>query len=134
MKNVKESTFQFTNPTLVGLEYDYSEKFSEEKEKEVTINLDMSVTVGRIKDSNEARVTLTLILGEKSEQVPFYIKAVETAMFKWDDGLNDNVLDKLLRQNAPSLLLSYLRPIITQITAASPVDAYNIPYINFTTN
>lgn len=94
----------------------------------------MSVTVAEDEDKNEARVTLTLILGERSTQAPFYIKAVETAMFKWNEELDANVLDKLLRQNAPSLLLSYVRPIITQITAASPVDAYNIPYINFNAN
>lgn len=134
MKNVKESTFQFTNPALIGLEYEYNEKFSEEKDKEIAINLNMSVAVAENEGKNEARVTLTLILGEKSDQAPFYIKAVETAIFKWNEQLDDKVLEKLLRQNAPSLLLSYLRPIITQITAASPVDAYNIPYINFTTN
>ena len=42
------------------------------------------------------------------------------------------MVDKLLNQNAPSLLLSYIRPIVVQITAASPFPTYNIPFMNFT--
>ena len=73
-------------------------------------------------------------LGEKNSQVPFYISAIEAAGFRWDDTLKDDMVNKLLNQNAPSLLLSYLRPIVTQITAASPFDAYNIPFMSFTNN
>ena len=42
------------------------------------------------------------------------------------------MINKLLNQNAPSLLLSYLRPVIAQVTMASPYGAYNIPFIDFT--
>ena len=31
----------------------------------------------------------------------------------------------------PTLLLSYLRPIVVQVTQASPWGAYNIPFMNF---
>ncbi|MEI3592754.1 MAG: hypothetical protein V8Q05_07985 [Lachnospiraceae bacterium] len=44
------------------------------------------------------------------------------------DSLNMGMIEKLLNQNAPSLLLGYLRPIISQITAASPYNAYNLPF------
>lgn len=44
------------------------------------------------------------------------------------------MIEKLLNQNAPSLLLGYLRPIISQITAASPYNAYNLPFIDFQRN
>ena len=44
---------------------------------------------------------------------------VEGANFRWNDELDDNMIDRLLNQNAPSLLLSYLRPIVAQVTSAS---------------
>ena len=53
------------------------------------------------------------------------------AEFRWPDSLNMGMIEKLLNQNAPSLLLGYLRPIISQITAASPYNAYNLPFIDF---
>ena len=56
---------------------------------------------------------------EKNDDIPCYIKAIEGANFRWNDELDDNMIDRLLNQNAPSLLLSYLRPIVAQVTSAS---------------
>ena len=42
------------------------------------------------------------------------------------------MIDRLLNQNAPSLLLSYLRPIVAQVTSASKNGTYKIPFVNFT--
>ena len=56
---------------------------------------------------------------EQIDDIPFYIKAIEGANFRWNDELDDNMIDRLLNQNAPSLLLSYLRPIVAQVTSAS---------------
>lgn len=56
---------------------------------------------------------------ENNDDIPFYIKAIEGANFRWNDELDDNMIDRLLNQNAPSLLLSYLRPIVAQVTSAS---------------
>ena len=50
--------------------------------------------------------------------------------FSWQD-LAENKIDVLLRQNAPALLLSYARPIISSITSASKFPTYNIPFLDF---
>jgi preprotein translocase subunit SecB len=92
----------------------------------------MSVNVNKMENTNEAEVTLKLELGERGETSPFFLTAMEAARFRWNESLEGDMVNKLLNQNAPSLLLSYIRPIVTQITAASPYDAYNIPFINFT--
>ena len=82
----------------------------------------------------EATVSLTIEIGETDDNVPFYIKAKEQADFKWDESVADIMLDRLLNQNAPSLLLSYLRPIVAQVTNSSKYGVYNIPFVNFTSN
>lgn len=129
-----ESAFQFTNPVLLGLEFYVNEDFKGEKDKEVQITMGISVNVSRKDDSNEAVVKLDAVIGEKSINVPFWVKATEEANFRWNEEIEDNMIERLLNQNAPSLLLSYLRPIISQVTSSSKFGAYNIPFINFTKN
>ncbi len=76
------------------------------EDKEVNIKINMTVSINRREGCNQAYVSLRVELGEK--------------------------VDKLLNQNAPSLLLSYVRPVISQLTGASPFEAFNIPFMNFT--
>mgnify|MGYP000887505388 FL=1 len=127
-----ESLFQFTNPILTDLEIHLNEGFNGKNNEEVKMKTAMSSKVFQKENINEATVSLTVEIGEINDNTPFYIKSKEEADFKWDDSINDIMLDRLLNQNAPSLLLSYLRPIIAQITNASKYGVYNIPFINFT--
>ena len=104
------SEFQFTNPILSKIEFLYNKEF---------------------KDKNKAIVSLVCELGEKNDLSPFWLLAEEEATFKWEEAIEEVIVKKLLKQNAPSLLLSYLRPIVVQVTQASPCGAYNIPFMNF---
>lgn len=126
-----ESAFQFTNPVLIGFEYGINEEFVG-TEDEIETQINMSVQVDKSEDSNEARVKLKVEFGEKGERNPFFFVATEAAKFRWENSLDDKMIDKLLNQNAPSLLLSYLRPIVAQITTSSPFETVNIPFMNFT--
>ncbi len=126
-----ESSFQFTNPVLSNIEFSYNDAFNNQENKEVQISMNMSINIEKQENSNEALVGLTVTIGGTNED-PFYVKATEKANFRWESSLDDSVVEGLLNQNAPALLLSYLRPIIVQVTAASPISAYNIPFINFT--
>lgn len=127
-----ESIFQFTNPSLIRFEFVINEGFCNNENKEVSIKINMSVSVERTKGSNQANVSLKVELGERGDITPYYITAIESANFKWNESLTEEKVNKLLNQNAPSLLLSYVRPIISQITGASPFEAFNIPFMNFT--
>lgn len=93
--------------------------------------MNIAVSIHREENASEAVVSLRIEIGEPGELVPFHICATESAGFRWEADLQEANVDNLLNQNAPALLLSYLRPVITQITAASPYEAYNIPFVNF---
>ena len=72
-------------------------------------------------------------MGSKDDTTPFYIEAEETADFRWEEGaFEDAQVQRLLEQNGTALLISYLRPIIATITAASPYPSYNLPYLDLT--
>ena len=126
-----ESSFQFTNPVLTRLDFCSNAGFESSGNTEVQIQTKMSVSVSRDEEKDEASVELTVEIGEKSDAVPYWIVATEKANFKWAD-VSDSMRDRLLNQNAPSLLLAYLRPILAQITNSSQYGIYNIPFMNFT--
>ena len=115
-----ESAFQFSNPSLTKMEFCINEDFENGRDKEVKMAVNMGIQIDRSKVDNSAKVSLTLEIGKKGASDPFYVCATEMGM-----------IEQLLNQNAPSLLLGYLRPIISQITAASPYNAYNLPFIDF---
>ena len=126
-----ESAFQFSNPSLTKMEFCINEEFESSQDKEVKIAVNMGIQIDRSSTDNNARVSLTLEIGKKDSEDPFYVCATEMAEFRWSGALNNEMVEKMLNQNAPSLLLGYLRPIISQITAASPYNAYNLPFIDF---
>ena len=126
-----ESAFQFSNPSLTKMEFCINEDFENGRDKEVKMAVNMGIQIDRSKVDNSAKVSLTLEIGKKGASDPFYVCATEMAEFRWPDSLNMGMIEKLLNQNAPSLLLGYLRPIISQIKAASPYNAYNLPFIDF---
>ncbi len=127
------SQFQFSNPVLSDLQFYINDVYGVGLE-EINVNLGMNINKERLSDT-EAIVELTIEIGEKGENAPFYITATEGAMFRWEEDAFDKEQDieKFLDVNAPALLLSYLRPIISNITMASKYPAYNIPFINFNT-
>lgn len=127
-----ESVFQFSNPALLKLDYVINEEFKNVDEKEIKINLKVETQISKEEDADDAIVVLCVTIGGKTEDSPFYVYAEEGAKFRWEKEAYDEVaVDKLLRQNAPALLLSYLRPLIANITGASPYSAYDIPFMNF---
>ena len=52
----------------------------------------------------------------------------------WEDELEDMLVDKLLKANATSLILSYMRPIISNITNNSKYPVFNLPFLDMQNN
>lgn len=127
-----ESIFQFSNPALLKLDFKINNSFCSNDGEEIKLTLKVETRINREKNAEEALVVLCVNIGETTASSPFYVYAEESANFKWQRGAYDEeAINRLLKQNAPALLLSYLRPIIANITGASPYSAYNIPFMNF---
>ena len=127
------SSFQFSNPSILNLTYKINDGFTKKEEDNINLEIHSEISVGPGPEENSSIVVLKLTIGTDDNSAPFYIYAEEGAAFRWEaDKVDDNLSEKLLRQNAPALLLSYLRPTIAMITAASPFPTYNIPFMNFT--
>lgn len=126
------STFQFSDPKLLNISFRLNQNFKPVKNAQIEIPVVTEVETSEGPEKNSAFVVLRVEIGSDDDKTPFIVNAEEGAMFKWEeDEISGVSHEQLLNQNAPALLLSYLRPTIAMITAASPFTAYNIPFMNF---
>jgi len=128
---MKKSKFQFTDPELEKLEFDINAEYNADKFDGIVME---SHTQVKREDSNESYVALTLRIGSNEENQPFTILVKMSAIFSWEENLEDKLVKSLLKSNAPAALLSYMRPIVSMITVSSKYPALNIPFIDFTQN
>ena len=130
---MNKSNFQFSRPFLRELSFKENEAFKQNNDsRNIVLRNFLSLNIK--KDANESFALVELALEVKAvneEEGPFHIKARIAAVFKWDPNMNQQI-DKMLKINAPALLLSYLRPIVSQSTSYTMFPSYDIPFINFT--
>lgn len=126
------SKFQFQKPVLTKLSFEVNQDFDRSQNNQALMQIGIQANTTRSNDAPEAVVQITVTVGEKSEKCPFWIEAVESSTFHWDKSLDSNTIDVLLNQNAPALLISYIRPTLALITSASPFNSFDLPYIDVT--
>ena len=128
-----QSGFQFANPIISKINYVVHSEFKWNKEEPLSITNSFKTNISPSKSSRKAIVELDILIGDIDPQKePFYIEMTIGAPFKWDEAYADETIRDLLSVNAPALLLSYARPIISTITNMSPYPSYDIPFYNFT--
>lgn len=125
-----QSQFQFSDPVITKLIFLINNKdLTKQEAKEMPIKAQTQIGV---QTENTAIVALTIDVGENSDDCLFYISVTMQASFKWDEKTTHDMAEKMLKYNAPALLLGYIRPYIAQITEASPINTVHIPFMNFT--
>lgn len=129
---IKPSKFQFNNPVLKGLTFKINSNFNEDTYTGIKLSGKTKIT--KLRQKNKAKVAFHLLVGEKAIHCPFYIDIEMEAVFTWENNLDKNMVDKLLKVNAPSLLLGYMRPLISNITTLSPYPTFNIPFLDMQEN
>lgn len=125
------SEFKFSNPRLIKLNFQLNSNHLPLKKHETKMNISVSHSANKINE-NEAAVELNIQIGEASNCAPFLIDLSIGAKFKLDAAVEETDFDKLLEVNAPALLFSYARPIISSITSQAGMKPLNLPFVNFT--
>lgn len=129
---MKKSGFKFTNPKLIKLDFVTNDNYEQKHDTaKKDISISMNNHISKI-DENEAAVELEIIIGEKSNMLPFFMCLIIGAKFKLDDEMEGTNFDNLLNINAPTLLLSYARPIVSSVTTQAGIKPLNLPFFNFT--
>lgn len=127
---MKKSVFQVVSQRLNKVEFklDPNYKFSQEK---VPLELDFHTDINKHADKPLAEVSLTLKLFSKTESAPFYCTVSYQGLFAWDQNVPSNSVDKYLNCNAVAMLYSFIRPVVSNLTALSNLPPLTIPFMNF---
>ena len=126
---MKQSDLQFSDPRIEKIDFRICQ------EEIISDNLPISIEVET--ESNpyckEAIVTLNLLVGkvDKDNKVttPFYFNGVIVADFKWNNEIKNP--DNMLKISGGTVLLSYIRPILANLTMQAGLKPLNLPFINF---
>ncbi len=124
---MKKSKFQFQNPRISSFIINENKDFDKDKFNGFSISTNVDIQI--IDENKEAKVSLTIEIGDKNEQSPFYMLVETYSLFKNNE--EDNFND-LLKVNAPAFLLSNIRPIIALMTSQLGFKPFYIPFMNFT--
>lgn len=134
---MKEAIFQLIGkPKINKFLYETNKNF-EFSEAELPIEVNNDIQVMRGSDDHKQEAVVILNIGiftmKDFESVPFKINAEIEGYFKWDEELENNnpILESMLKENAPAILYSYVRPIITLITVEANMPPLIIPLLNF---
>ena len=83
----------------------------------------------------ESMAQLTVMSSEKmnlDDNTPCYLRVTMRAKFKWNSkDFSEETAKQLMQVNAPSLLLSYIRPNVVNLTENSDIPTQHIPFVNF---
>lgn len=130
MENVRESSFKFGDIKILKLDFECNEILDEgEHEIQIEREVDFFEINKDIENKIfENRVILNLKISTIDNKAMVF--STIQGNFK-SEGIEEPRSNILFQQNAPALLLSYLRPIISMVSQQTyfPIE---IPFLNFT--
>lgn len=126
---MNNSKFQFRDPQLEELHFEENDSY--ELGEESGLSIESETNIGEV-SNNSAYISMTLKIGDGSNNQPFKIVVRMGADFMWDEGIPDEMLRQMMEMNASAVLLSYIRPIVAMVTNSSKYPVLNIPFVDFT--
>ena len=103
---------------------------------EISLEIDSDIKVVKVSEGDTVAIVILNLKFFKEvefEQAPFKLEMEVEGMFEWDEKLEKEPtqLETLLQENAPAILYSYLRPIITTLSIDANLPPLVIPLMNF---
>ncbi|MCD6577996.1 protein-export chaperone SecB [bacterium] len=128
---MKDSEFQLLSQRLRRVDFEINKGFKN-KSKGIRLKLFPEAEVHKDKKENKAIVIFKLKIFDKKEleKYPFFMNLEIEGVFSWSENV-DNI-DEYLKINAPAVLMSYLRSIVTQLTVFAGYPPLILPLIDFT--
>lgn len=121
---VKKSSFQFERPILLNLIYNENNEFELKDEIEIKVDLETKL------DIREDEANVYVILKTIGDNLPFYIKVEMYSKFIWNKEIENKNLQSVLETNAASVLVSYIRNIVANVTSSSRYSTWHIPFLD----
>lgn len=126
---MEKSKLQFSNPHIEKI--DFRVNSDEVATNEMPISIE--VAVNKNPEANEAIVKLNLIVGmqdaEKNIVTAIYFEGDIVAEFTWEEDVQNP--EKMLKVSGGTVLLSYIRPILANLTMQAGIKPLHLPFVNF---
>lgn len=133
---MKKSNFNLLKQPLVKkMDFLSNTEFDQNINK-ANINIDIKITNELSTTQNKAQVFLMIMLNTEKDikDVPFILKSEILGQFSWEENATEAEISDFLNSVAPSILLSYMRPIISNIITYSGLPPYIIPFLDLRAN
>ena len=126
MKSATLSKFRHSHPQITSFEYQTCGELYEGK---IDFAIQYEKNIEKI-DDKHAIVSLIIGMKPMNSDGPFCVTCSGKIMFEWsvDD---ETVVDQILAQTAPSVLVAYMRPLISMFTHSSGLPAFELPLLDF---
>lgn len=133
---MKKSNFNLLKqPLIKKMDFLSNTEFDQSTNK-ANINIDIKITNELSTTQNKAQVFLMIMLNTEKDikDVPFILKSEILGQFSWEENATETEISDFLNSVAPSILLSYMRPIISNIITYSGLPPYIIPFLDLRVN
>lgn len=125
MKQPKESVFQLLNQRIIDVEFLLNEEGSKQDK-----HLEVEVNIKAAYDEKKALVELIVHINKDKKDQVFNLSIKNQGVFQWES-LSEKEVKPYLEENAPAVLLSYIRSIVTSLTLAAGLPPLVLPLLNF---
>lgn len=128
---MKESFFKLKNQFTEDILFKKNNNFIN-KESSVNVDFFSDINIEYINNTSaEVLLKFKVFSEEQFDNSPFFLMISQKGVFEWTNDTPRNTVEQLLNTNAPAVLLSYIRSLISQITAFSGYPTLIVPLINF---
>ena len=126
---MKESFFKLKSQFTEEIIFKKNNNF---KDKKIKLEFSHRLEIKNIDEtSSNIKLTFNIFSEKKLLDSPFFISITHSGVFEYPKDIDKKMLKGLLNVSAPAVLLSYIRGMISQVTAFSGYPALIIPLINF---
>lgn len=124
----KKSSFQLNGlPIIKDLQFSRVSNTLENQNPK--INITISSNSKKVENKNEGIVELDIKLN--SLEIEFFeLQAKIVANFFWTNDAKDEEVESFLNRSASAIVLSYIRPVISNITTYAGLPPFIIPFLD----
>lgn len=127
---MKTSPFKVKAHRLKDVEFALNVNFKPENKVDFKISIDKHIE--KHADKPIAEVSIAVSIFKDLPEAPFMCRITYQGLFSWNEDAPSDSVEQYLKCNAAALLYSYVRPLVTQLTAMSSITPLTLPFMDFT--
>lgn len=132
----EQLNFKFSSPQLSSIFFSVMDRDLSDNPSEVIKDVKIISSIVEQSD-HKAVINLAVQNFDTPDDIdgkPYVFNISYTAEFVWENIINEEQVRNFLSISAPALLLSYIRNILSNLTASAKLQILDLPFYDFTKN